>query len=281
MIKRLIQGAVIGLANIIPGVSGGTMMVVMGIYDKVISAVTHLRKEYKKSLAYLWPIFLGAVISLLVFAKLIELSFQRFPIPTNLLFCGLIAGSLPIMFKEVRGKRMTLGMGIGFFFFFGLVLGVTILGGRAGTPVELTFDVMNGLKLFAVGMIAAATMVIPGVSGSMVLTILGYYTTILEGINGFVKATLGFQISVMIKYGLSLLPFGLGILFGIVLIAKLVEWMFRRARVYAYWCIIGLIVASPVAILWKMDWTKVTLINMGIGLGCFCIGWLISSRLSE
>ena len=104
MLKQILQGMVVGIANIIPGVSGGTMMVAMGLYDHLIHAITHLKSEFKKSMKLLIPIFLGAGIAIVVLSRLFEYLLEVYPIPTNFAFCGLIAGSLPFIFKKVKGE---------------------------------------------------------------------------------------------------------------------------------------------------------------------------------
>lgn len=281
MIKRLLQGGVIGLANIIPGVSGGTMMVVMGIYDKLIHSITHLKSEWKKSIRFLLPIFIGTGISLVVFAKVIEYCFANFPIQTNLLFCGLIAGSLPIMFRQVKGKKISVGMALSFLAFFALVCIMAWMGEKEGQAADVSLNLMNSLKLFGVGVVAAATMVIPGVSGSMMLMIMGYYTVIINTINQFVQALIQMDIPKAFHYGMILVPFGIGVIVGIFLIAKMIEIIFQKARTHAYWGIIGLIAASPIAILSKTDWQELSLITGLAGAALFGAGWLIASKLSD
>lgn len=105
MLKQVLQGMVVGIANIIPGVSGGTMMVAMGLYDRLIHAITHLKKEFKESMKLLIPIFIGAGIAIVALSRLFEFLLETYPIPTNFAFCGLIAGSLPFIFKKVKGLR--------------------------------------------------------------------------------------------------------------------------------------------------------------------------------
>ena len=106
MIKDILKGAVIGIANIIPGVSGGTMAVSMGIYDKIIHSVTHLFSEFKKSVKTLLPIGIGVVIAIVAVARLIEYMFGVIPFQTNLLFIGLILGGLPSIAKKVKGLSL-------------------------------------------------------------------------------------------------------------------------------------------------------------------------------
>ena len=107
-VNDIIKGVFIGIANIIPGVSGGTMAVSMGIYDKIIYSLTHLFKETKKCIQLLVPIFLGAGIGIVGLAFMIEYLFERFPLQTNLFFIGLILGGLPVILKRIKIKRVHL-----------------------------------------------------------------------------------------------------------------------------------------------------------------------------
>ena len=100
MIKQILQGMVVGIANIIPGVSGGTMMVAMGLYDRLIHAITHLKSEFKESMKLLIPIFAGAGIAIVALSRLFEFLLAVYPIPTNFAFCGLIAGVFPLSLKK-------------------------------------------------------------------------------------------------------------------------------------------------------------------------------------
>lgn len=281
MLKRLLQGLVIGIANIIPGVSGGTMMVAMGIYDKLIHAITHLRREFKESVRFMLPIFIGIALAIIVAARVLEFCFARFPIQTNLLFCGLIVGSVPFIFTHVKGKTIRPGMIAAFLVFFLIVAGMALMGEAEGKAADVSFSLINVLKLLIVGVIAAATMVVPGVSGSMMLMVLGYYNTILKSINDFVGAALSLNVQVAVENMLILVPFGIGVILGIFLIAKIIEFIFQRAETHAYWAILGLILASPIAILLKTDWRDFSILSIVTGAVTFGIGWIIASKLGE
>lgn len=281
MLKKFLQGIVIGVANIIPGVSGGTMMVAMGIYDKLIHSITHLRKEFKESLRFLIPIFVGVGAALVIVARILEFCFEMFPIQTNLLFCGLIVGSLPFICTHVKGKKVTLGMLVSFLVFFAVVVAMALMGETEGAAADVSFSLMNVIKLFGVGIVAAATMVVPGVSGSMMLMILGYYNTILECINDTVDALTAFDMGRIMDNMLVLIPFGIGVVIGIFLIAKIIEFIFERAETHAYWAIVGLIVASPIAILWKTDWSGFSIVAILTGAVTFAIGWIVAGKLGK
>lgn len=279
MLKKILQGMVVGIANIIPGVSGGTMMVAMGLYDKLIHSITHLKSEFKESMKLLLPIFAGAGLAIVLLSRLFEFLLANYPIPTNFAFCGLIAGSLPFIFKKVKGHSVSVGKLIPFFIFFGIVILMAVLGENGGTAADVSFSLINVIKLFAVGIIAAATMVVPGVSGSMMLMLLGYYDTIIETINDFIDALIAFNLTEILRVFGILAPFGIGIVIGIFAIAKLIEFIFKKAEIHAYYGIIGLILASPIAILMKTDWSQFSIPLLALGIVTFIAGWFIASKL--
>lgn len=255
LVKSILKGMVIGIANAIPGVSGGTMMVSMGIYDKLIHCLTHLFKEFKKSVKFVAPIILGAALGVVLLSAVIEKMFTFIPIQTNLLFIGLIVGGLPMMVNKVKGQKAGIGAILGFILFFVLVVGLAALGETEGQAADVTFGFVNCIKLFGVGIVAAATMVIPGVSGSMMLMIMGYYQVIIETVNDMVKALVHFDIQGILTGCGVLIPVAVGAVIGIFVIAKLVELLFEKAPTVAYSSIIGLIVASPIAIV-LMNWNS-------------------------
>lgn len=279
MLKLILQGMAVGIANIIPGVSGGTMMVAMGLYDKLIHCITHLKSEFKEAIKLLIPIFAGAGIAIVLLSRLFEYLLAVHPIPTNFAFCGLIAGSLPFIFQKVKGHPVTVGKAIPFLFFFAIVIVMALMGEASGTAADVSFSIVNIVKLLGVGVIAAATMVIPGVSGSMMLMLLGYYDVILVTINDAIDALLAFDMQEIFRVVGILAPFGIGVIVGIFVIAKIIEFIFSKAEIHAYYAIIGLIMASPIAILLQTDWSKFSIVTMLISVVTFVAGWFAASKL--
>ena len=279
MLKTILQGVVVGVANIIPGVSGGTMMVAMGLYDKLIHAITHIKSEFGKSMKLILPILIGAALAIVILSRVFEFLLDTYPIPTNFAFCGLIAGSLPFIFEKVKGHRPTVSRMIPLLVFFAIVILMAVMGETGGKAADVSFTLINEIKLLLVGIVAAATMVIPGVSGSMMLMLLGYYDTILRTINHFMDALFAFDVPELLVQCGILIPFGIGVLLGIFLIAKIIEFIFARAEIHAYYAIIGLILASPIAILLKTDWSGFSILTLIIGLITFAAGWFVSSKL--
>lgn len=281
MLKMILKGVVIGVANIIPGVSGGTMAVSMGIYDKIIHAATHLISEFKKSMKILIPILIGAALGLVVFARLIQMMFDYIPFQTNLLFIGLILGGLPAMAKKVKGQKIRLSHIISCVLFFALVVGLAAMGESEGTAADLSFSVVNAMKLFGVGVITSATMVIPGVSGSMILMLMGYYNPVLNEVNRFMDNLVKFNVPGLLDGCTVLIPFGIGVVIGIFAIAKVIEIIFNKFPYVAYWAIIGLIVASPFGILMMNDLGNINVVSVFTGIVALAAGIFAAMKLGE
>ncbi len=281
MIKNLLKGIVMGIANIIPGVSGGTMAVSMGIYDRMIHCVTHLFKEFKESMKFLIPIFLGIGIALVGLSFIIEPAFAYFPLQTNCLFIGLIVGGLPAVWQKVKGKGIKISYIVPFVLFFAVVVGMAAIGEKEGTAADLSFSVWSVIKLFAVGIIASATMVIPGVSGSMMMLLMGYYNPIVAAIKNFVTALASFDMAGILEGCGILVPMGLGIVVGIFAIAKVIEIIFEKFPIQAFWAIIGLIVASPIAIFLLGDVGTITVIGILTSIVTFAVGFLVAVKLGD
>ncbi|MGN0376337.1 MAG: DUF368 domain-containing protein [Suilimivivens sp.] len=281
MIKNLLKGMVIGIANIIPGVSGGTMAVSMGIYDKLIHCLTHLFKEFKESLKFLIPVLLGAAIALVGLSFIITPAFEHFPLQTNGLFIGLIVGGLPAVWKKVKGSKIKVSHIIAFLIFFALVIGMAAMGETEGKAADLSLNLWSVIKLFLVGILASATMVIPGVSGSMILLVIGYYNPIVATIKEFVEALVSFNMPEILRCCGILIPMGIGIIVGIFGIAKIIEIIFEKFPLQAFWAIIGLIVASPFAILMVSELGVISILAILTSIVTFAVGFVIAMKLGE
>lgn len=257
-ILDILRGIVIGIANIIPGVSGGTMAVSMGIYDKLIGAVSGLFKHFKKSVLFLLPLLVGMGVGIVGFGKLLEYLLEYHVLATCLTFVGLILGGLPVLWLHLKsslskkpGGRLGAGEAVSFLVLLAVGVGLPLLQGSEGAVKAMTLSPGSILILFLLGVVASATMVIPGVSGSMVLMVLGYYSTILAQVTGLVDNLLARDWAALGHCAGLLVPFGVGVVLGIFLIAKLIEWLFAKFPSQTYGAIIGLIVSSPFAILYS------------------------------
>ena len=264
-IFKILRGIIIGIANAIPGVSGGTMMVSMGIYDDIIGCVNNLFSNIKKSILTLLPYVIGMGVGVVGLSYGIEYFLTHYSLQTSMIFIGLILGGLPVILEKVKGKRLGASNIIVFLFFFCFVVGLQMLGGGEDTSTIITLSVVEVIKLFFIGVIAAATMVIPGVSGSMILMLLGYYYPIITTITTVVDALLAFDMGTILWSCGVLAPFGIGVVFGIFAIAKLIEVLLNNHETLTYCGILGLVLASPIVIL------------MSNGIPALSVGIIVSS----
>lgn len=274
-IVLIIKGFFFGIANIIPGVSGGTMALTMGVYEDMIEVISHFFKDIKKSLGFVIPFGIGAVLSILLMSKLISAALVKFPFPTTLFFMGLIIGGIPLLTRKVKSEKVKPINILLFLMTFGLIVGMAFM--KDGNSVfDLgSLNIFSYILLFLVGMVAAATMVIPGVSGSFVLMLLGFYKPIVTTIGNLTDfSLLGHNISV-------LLPFGLGVLIGIVLVAKLIEFLFKKFEVSTYYAILGFIVASIFTLGITLFGVNISIIEVIIGIILFGIALVIGYKLGD
>lgn len=276
----ILRGIVIGLANIIPGVSGGTMMVSMGIYDTIIYCITHIFKQFLKSLKMLLPYLLGMLIGIGGGALALSYLFKNYSLPTNTAFIGLILGGIPAIAKHMDKKKIDkIGIGVAFVFFL-LVVGLQLLKG-AGVAQALTPNVGTMLLMVFIGAIASATMIIPGVSGSMILMLLGFYDSILASVSNLVNALRGFHLAAMGKELLILLPFAVGVLLGIFFVAKLIEYLLKHYFTYTYCGILGLVIASPVVVFMNVDFASITVLQVVFSIVSFVVGFIAAKKLAD
>ena len=280
-ILLVIKGFIMGIANIIPGVSGGTLALILGIYEDFIGAISHFFSNLKKNIYFLIPIAIGMLLAIASLSRVIDYSYKHFPIPTSLFFVGLVLGGIPMLVGKVRGKKEVkqASSHVIFALTFLLVMVMACSDFIFGEGLKVSFanmGLVQYLLLFIVGVVAAATMVIPGVSGSLVLMLLGYYYPVLTVIKECTKLqNLGSNIIIL---GV----FGVGVLLGIVLISKLIEFLFQKYETKTYFGVLGFIVASILAIpISTLLSIKVTfsVIQILIGIVFLVIGSIISYKL--
>lgn len=248
-VKEMLKGILIGVANIMPGVSGSALAISMGIYDTILNAITDIVKDTRKSIKILLPYILGAAFGVAGLAFVIEYLFTAYPFQTSMVFVGLILGGFPMVLARVRKSKVPFMGYAGFLIMLCAALAMAIFGLGSGQDVQLTFSVSHIIILFFLGILGAATMIVPGVSGTMILMMLGYYRPILAAINRFLLSAGHLDFNGMVGEGVILLPFGLGLLYGFFVCAKAIQWLFDKYEAVTYCSILGLVVSSPIVII--------------------------------
>jgi len=307
-ILDIIRGAVIGIANIIPGVSGGTMMVTMGIYDKLIGSITGIFKQFKKSMKTLFPYVVGMAAGIGAFSFLLtKVLLPKAPLPTAFAFIGLIVGGVPMLVKKLmqaehktcaepeatetaQGQQDTASKGMAkstgllpcilvFVVFFALIIGMQFMGEGADRVVKPS--VLNAVLLLVMGVLAAAAMVIPGVSGSLLLLAFGFYNPVTEAITGCISAAIDFDFKLVFEYVLILAPFGVGVLLGIFFVAKLIEWLLTHKEKLTYCGILGLVCASPVPVFFNALGGSVGVMAIVFSVVTFVAGCVVAYLMGK
>lgn len=252
MIKNIVGGICVGVANIIPGVSGGTIIVLLGLFDKFMKSISNIFnfkikfKDKKDDFIFIFQFMIGAVIGLVGFAKILEFLFVSFEIQTLYWFIGLILCSLPMLKKkELNSEKIN---------WVFLIIGMFIIWlisylapGETGNivPVEelLTknLDIIYILTLVLIGAISGAAMMFPGVSGSMVLLVFGYYHLF----KGYVANVTTFDLKILVP----LVFMAMGIVLGIIISAFLTNYLLKNFKQNTMSLIFGLIIMSTIAII--------------------------------
>lgn len=236
-IRDFIAGVCIGIACIIPGFSGGSVAAILGVYEKMVHATANFFKEMKKSVLVLLPIMLGVFAGIMSLMFPIQLMLARFPLPTVSLFVGLAIGGVPSLTDKVKGKTSVVSI-------CSLVIPMLCAAAISfipmGAEVNL-FDMNIGgyLILMIVGGIGSCALVVPGISGSMLLVIMGYYNPVLSLVTEHLLKFKDVGVS-----ALALGAFGIGMVAGFFLVSVMMKQLLIRHPRGTYLAIIGFILGS-------------------------------------
>ncbi len=242
--RIFVSGFLMGIAALIPGVSSGTVAVLVRVYDRIIAsvdAIVSFKKEvFVSSLIFMTVLYTGNFFALFTIAGLLRQLIENFPVQMGIFFMGLIIGSVPIIVKKIQEKteeqifKVSTITSFAVFALFIILLNVFTQGEtEARNITELTFS--SGILVFFTGIIASATAIIPGVSGSMMQVAIGMYDTFLAIFD--------------LELGLGMVfIFVFGAIFGLVAASKVLHFLLQRFYLVTYFAIIGLLVGSIVQI---------------------------------
>lgn len=230
---KFLKGILVGVGNIAPGVSGGALALIMGIYEDMVDAVGNFLKDIKKNFLFLLPIGMGAALGIVVFSGIIDYFLESNPTPTAYLFAGLITGTVPVLFRQANKKGFKVGYLVPMLITFACALYLVFAGtGFTVTelPTKMAITPENMLMLVVYGFILAGSIVIPGISGSVLLMLLGVYRIILTAIK---------TLDIII-----IAPTAIGLGLGVLLFAKLMGFLLKRYHGITYYAVIGFVIGS-------------------------------------
>ena len=259
MISNIFKGILIGAGAILPGISSGVLCVIMGIYEKLLDSVLNFFKDIKNNIKYLFPIVLGGIIGIILFSKLLNYLFYHFPIQTKSIFIGLIIGTIPQLLKEVNKKEKYNKKDI-IYMIIAMIIGIitVILENRVNIS-ELRN--VSYIYITICGIIMSLGIVVPGVSSTIILMLLGIYPLYLQSV-----ANLYFPV---------LVPLGIGLIIGSIAVMKITKRLLDSYYTKTFYCIIGFSIGSIFILLPTIENIK----ELIISILCFVLGNIIVKSL--
>ncbi len=260
-IIRILQGALIGLGAVLPGISGGVLCVVFGIYKTIMEFLADPLHKFKTHFPKLIPVGIGGVIGFLGVANILSFLLEKYPAPSVCIFIGLISGMLPSLFREAgeqgRSKGSYISMSVAMIFIFALLISLKVFS----VQIEPNF-----LWYLFCGFCLALSVIAPGMSFSTLLMPLGLYEPFVGGIGDF-------NFSVLI-------PGGIGALATVILFAKAVNMLFKKHYSVAFHAIIGIVIAATVMII-PFESFATSVASCIINIICIVVGIIAALLLDK
>lgn len=226
--RNIFKGLLIGASDVVPGVSGGTIALLVGIYERLIEAINGLlTKDWKKHVIFLIPVGLGMGIAILTLSHLLSWLLEVFPQPTFFFFLGLIFAIIPTLLAEVEYKTNFRVPHYVLLLIATAAVAATGFVGDKETAVMTNLTLGDYLFLFLAGWLASSAMILPGISGSMVLLLMGVYVTAIDAIKTF-------NLPVIFVVGF-------GVVIGLLLTSKLIRYLFQHVSTN-FFCFINFII---------------------------------------
>lgn len=255
-LKRFLSGLGIGVGSAIPGVSGGTIAVIFNVYEKLIWAISNIFKKFKEAIIILVPVLLGVVVGIIPTIILMNKALESFLFGVICIFAGFIIGSIPKITHEVKEVKPR------FIHFLILVLAVLITVGLGVASILSKNDVSIHFAnpeiwfyfvMIPVGLVSSIALAVPGISGGMILILLGFYTPLIESTVGTAKMCLNGDWSHFgVQIGL-LASFAVGVIAGFIIASKIMNYLLNKYHDVTFYGILGFIFGSLVALFLNYD----------------------------
>lgn len=259
------KGFIIGVAKIIPGVSGAIIAISFGVYERLVSIMAHPLKIRKEDLKFLFFLMLGAIIGIGLLCKGVKWCLNSFYLPTMLLFVGLIVGGISEITNEIKKEKLNFKIFITFIICFTfLYYLINIQSGNVGVNG-------NNLVYFLIGIIESLTTIIPGISGTAIFMALGWYEILLDIFEGMSNFSIEFSTALLFLSG-----------FGVstIMISKLITYLFKSHKTLAYTGVLGFMLSSLVIMLEDAFKTSFSSFELIISIGLFILGILLTKKIN-
>lgn len=254
---NIIKGIFIGAGAIVPGVSSGVLCVIFGIYEKLLDSVLNFFKDIKNNIQFLFPIALGVGIGVLSFSNILNYFLYEFPIQTKSIFIGLIIGTIPSLIKEVNTKEKFKSQNI-IYLLITLAIGVITVIIENKMTIVNNIENINVMYLIICGAMMSVGIIVPGVSSTIILMLLGVYSIYLQSIANL--------------YLPVLIPIGIGLVLGSMIVMKLTKKLLETYYAQTFYSIIGFTIGSIFVLLPQ----GMTLLETIMCVLCIILGVYIS-----
>lgn len=267
-IKLAIQGFIVGIGKIIPGVSGAMFAMLFGIYEKALKIISKPKKELKGNVVFMGVLGFSILGAIIFGSSIINRCLDNYYVQTMFLFIGMMVAGIKSLFQNIKGKKINKkGKILAFLIALLLVIigFIDINGGDGEIPKNLFSIIM----LFISGFLDVAASIIPGICGTALLMILGYYSTVIASLGDLLN------ISNISHNAFVLLPFGIGMIVGAIIISKLVSYLFLKYKDETYYAIFCFAIASILILFIKTVTTPFEMFEIIISIILFIVGWII------
>lgn len=270
MIKLILKGFIIGIGKIMPGVSGAMLAMSLGIYERAIDSINNFFKDPIKNFKFIISLFIGAFFAITFMSKVIIFLLNNFYLSTMLLFIGLIIGGFPSFVKNMNIKKARFIHYLIMILCFALVLVLEYY--NKGNILNYNSDFKS---YFFIGFIDAATMIIPGLCGTAIMMLLGCYDLLLNLMSNISS------ISGIIGNINLLLPYSLGILITIILLSKLIGYLFNNKSTYIYFAIFGFALGSVIVLFISTFNNSYNIWEILISIVLLILGYFMGNKLDR
>lgn len=282
-VKDFLVGGLVGIMSMMPGASGGIIAVIFGIYERLIADVADIRGKLLKDLRFIVPVGLGIVVGLVVCAVGINALLENWEVPLMFFFAALIVFQVPDIYKlgTDRGKEgITKDAIIAGIVGFAVMIALIFVNGFDSGISLVELDAVDIVLLFVIGLLLALSKIVPGLSGAAILLAIGLYAPFMNLIGDLDLSTIMDRVA-------ALIPAGIGFVFGVLALAKVVDYFLERHRVPSYICILGITVGSVVTVFVQAfgamasDMIPLCIVGVAAGLVCGYLLEKVSSRYAE
>lgn len=266
----IIKGIIVGIGKILPGISGSLLAISLGIYEQLIEKIANFRKDIYNNLKYLTKICIGIIIAITLTSKIVVNSFNKYYFATMLLFVGLMIGGMPNIIKQTRIKKNNIFKTI-----ILIISTIIITNINYSQNHQVKYTIIEFIKLIGVGIIDAASSIIPGISGTAILMTIGYYNIIIQTFASITNK------NNIYKNIFILLPFMIGYIIGIIILSKIIYMLIKKDKNMINIIIIILMSSSIIIILKNTIPKAKNVIEIIIGIILFIIGFIISIKIEN